>query len=705
MNIRNRKPLDDKTPRNTPKPPRLYQPGSTKPLPPLKLPQDDHPPAKKLPAKRASAIPREFIQELLASPSPVKGKKPSGSMHSTPAPIKHHRGLVEPSGKPAPRSSRQSFPSAPKPNSPRAPSPLPPSSPPSTASLEYEYEAPQEQEQVVVEYEQEEEEVDYENLPLPQEPGSAHSQRSNVDDDPFGILAAEKKLKERREEKRRLEKGKGKEVAPKPRAPLSVLAYASPESRSQSQTRAPSKQTHSPPSVEPLAQAEDDDEDLYADPYILDSFDQAGPSRVLQDHPEDDDDDDDSTTDKENAPPEPYHPLQELPFTTTSPIPKTPESPHPHHVDPSLYPMDSAFSSPSTPCDRDLAIDSIQSTPSPTKPMQVITPLKNFKAGAPSSAFRGTAKGKGRMNFPVWRDSSARAPSSVARTPGAALSDGVGPGVDEGGEADEREDEGDVEEATPKAKSQRNATVTATGKRKLKGATTQTERPRKRTRTSAPRKDEDEESVDPMEVTKKLEKLLPKRPVRKSKPTSAPPQSKSKAQAKPVARKSSRASTSKAQPVVDTSSSDLTDEEEASEYVNIGTKRKATGTGRPRGRPPKKPRVVPKPSTVSKRKSKAKEVVVEAVEEEESEEIRPSHVPGRRRIVEVVITRRGPRKVVGTSPVAAAPKYSKSTSRTSAKSKVKGAAKVKASAKRKGKGKWKQVDSPNSESSVCATLL
>ena len=189
MNIRNRKPLEDKTPRNTPKPPRLYQPGSAKPLPPLKLPQDGTPKAQTV--RRPSAIPKEFIQELLASPSPVKGKKPSGSMHATPAPIKHHRGLVNPSGNPAPKQPRQSFPSGPHKSPVRAPSPLPPSSPPSTTSLEYEY-APQPQPQEMpAEFEQEgEEEADCENEHLPQEPGSPHSQESSVDDDPFGMIAA-----------------------------------------------------------------------------------------------------------------------------------------------------------------------------------------------------------------------------------------------------------------------------------------------------------------------------------------------------------------------------------------------------------------------------------------------------------------------------------------------------------------------------------
>ncbi|KAK7691352.1 hypothetical protein QCA50_004748 [Cerrena zonata] len=689
MHIRNRKPLGDKTPRNTPKPPKLYHPGSTKPLPPLKFPQEGPHDAKTLSVKPVSAIPKEFIQELLASPSPVKGKKPSGSMHSTPAPIKHHRGLVHPSGSPAPRASRQSFPSIRKPTPLRAPSPLPPSSPPSTTSLEYEYAPQPEPEQVVAEYEEQEEVVDFENVPLPQEPGSTHSQRSTTSDDPFGILAAEKKLKQRREEKRRHDKGKGKETAPKPRAPLSVLAYASPESQSP-QPRAASKQTQSFPSVEPLAQAEDDDEDLYADPYILDSFDQAGPSRFPQDQFEDEDDG--STTDKENAPPEPLLPLQELPFTTTSPLPSPPKSPRPHHVDPSFYPMDSPFSSPSTPCDRDLAIDSVQSTPSPTKPMQVITPLKDFKAGAPSSAFKGTVKGKGRMSFPVWQPSeSVRRTSSVIRALG--LSDGVG--VDDGGgDGDEGEDEDaegnevDVRIGPPGGKSKPAVAASSKGKRKLQVEPTAQDKPRKRPRTSARKADDKIE--DPMEVTKKLEKLLPKRPVRKPK-TNAPSQVKAKA--KPAARKSSR--TPKAQPTVDTSSSDPVDEEESEDW-KTGSKRKAVGTGRPRGRPPKKPKVVPKVSAIAKGKMKATEV-----EEEEVEESLPSRSSGRM-IVEVVITRRGqgrPRESVGTSPAAAPKSYKSTNSKTNAKPrvKVKGSGKAKAAVKRKGKGK--QVESDGSESS------
>ncbi|CAL1711961.1 unnamed protein product [Somion occarium] len=599
-NIRNRKPLQDKTPKNSPIPPKLYNPGSVKPLPALQLPHGGHHAGEgepTFPAKPKSKVSKAFIEELLASPSPLKGKKPSGPLESTPRLIKHHRGLALPSGSPAPRNVRQSFPTA---RQPFPASPLPPSSPPSTSDIEYEF-LQVSHELTYEEEEEREEEIDNENVANVAHVSSNHSGGSSKSsEDPFGILAAEKKLKAQRKQEQQTVKGKGKEVVP--RAPLGVLAYASPESQSPL-PRAVSKR---PPT--PSENNDDDDDDLYADPYILDSFDQAGPSRMQhQQEPTFDredgvDDDDDETEDKENAPPPTE--VQSFPFAEEE-IPTPPGTPHPRHIDPSRFPLPSPFSSPSTPCNRDLAIDSTESTPSPTKPLQVITPLRHVRPGPPSSAL----KGKGRMSFPLLsstaRDSVLIEPRSSTPHDGESIR--IGP--------------------PSSAAHRKTVIVSALGKRKAEQEVKPA--PRKRTRAAATKKENDS---DPMVVAKNLEELLPKKPIRRSARASATTQRKAKEPTKPVARRSTRASAKTEPVVVDSSTeSNAGDEAETSEEeVGVGKRRKAAGRGRPPakkakagGKKPAATRVRKPASNAAKStKAKGKQKQTHVDSDEDSEVVR-----------------------------------------------------------------------------------
>ena len=187
-----------------------------------------------------------------------------------------------------------------------------------------------------------------------------------------------------------------------------------------------------------------------------------------------------------------------------------------------------------------------------------------------------------------------------------------------------------------------------------------------------------------------LEKLLPKRPVRKSKSITQ-----SQAKGAVVTRKPSRPIASKA-PVTETSS-DPAEEEDQTEGAKTGTKRKSVGASRPRGRPPKKPRIMPNLSVVGKKKGKARRV-------EETEKEVGSRTLGSRMKVEVFIATRPQDFVAGTSTVARAPKSYKSTNaKTNTKSRaMKGPGRGRASASAKeNKGKRRQVESYDSESSVC----
>ncbi|KAI0073573.1 hypothetical protein K474DRAFT_1666417 [Panus rudis PR-1116 ss-1] len=530
MRERGRKVLQDKTPsRNSPyplTPSKSLATGKSgrQSIPALRLTrgaenatseyeQDSEGEPSALPHAVTHHVPsQQFIDELLASPSPIKGAKLSGPLQTTPIPVKHKSLNQVPSLPPTPSPLR--LPKTHKPQSrPQLPqvqtrshssnimkgtavlgSPLPPSDPPSTSDFNYpvpserkekrreELEPADEEQEQELAYQapvdevlddgyndDEAEAVVDENDPVAPtyykkvitrqtsqtEEVEVYRDASRSSDDPFGLLAVEKRLKEERNERRRAEKGKARAVTgpamiePQKRverAPLGVLAYASsdPPPSPAPVHVADVYRGDSPPRMAEQYQ-EDSDDDMYADEVDENVPPTRAQEEVVEEEEEEEEvaeerpyqrtlieaqyklSDNEGTTvaNKENAPP--TRPRPSVPAAAqkqagpsnaqTAPsdrpvfpfeneeIPTPPPSPHPHHVDPKRYPLNSPFSSPSTPCDRDLPIDdSDVSSPSPVKPMTVPTPLIRTSATPRSSAFRG--RGGGMVGSSVARGST-----------------------------------------------------------------------------------------------------------------------------------------------------------------------------------------------------------------------------------------------------------------------------------------------------------
>ncbi|KAH8103626.1 hypothetical protein BXZ70DRAFT_743331 [Cristinia sonorae] len=432
MRLRNRRALQDKTPVNSPRPAKTHSPTSkqssvTKRVPPLSLTKSqlqtptDHDDEEVIPGTPEPALIRdsEFLvdRELSLSPSAAASARKRRPMHSTPAAAPRRK---QPAVAPSP-TARRPAPPTPKPD--RASSPLPPSSPPS----DYEYTRkrisrippiPR-----VVEDDEERSPLKLQVYrdPDPVNEAPAAVRRAGSSDDPFGFLAVERKLKAQRAARKHPE-----------RAPAPALAFKALARES---------------SVQPMGPLRSDDDDLYLDinpepeaesnkeNVPLAEFSDESLQKVEDGDREDGDGDEEVDENKDDrfdyvlssdlhgpVPDEdPRHlPLAGAPELSSARRKRSSteddydplRTPHPAHVSREIYPIRSPFSSRSTPCDRDLAIDSAPSSPSPSKPLQVVTPLT--RSSGPTKRLlelfkQSTEKAKGKRRAAAESEQSSSA--------------------------------------------------------------------------------------------------------------------------------------------------------------------------------------------------------------------------------------------------------------------------------------------------------
>lgn len=255
-------------------------------------------------------------------------------------------------------------------------SPLPPSSPPPASSFDPAFDAPppppdldqEAQSQDVLEDEDKENVATSQPLVTPLERSPEGS-----DEDLFGMLALEKKLKAQREKEKHIPTAsssniKGKQVAlATRREPLGILAVAPDEDEDEDGSSLPLP----PPQFQDLLPYRSDDDDLYAelDPEPEVNKDSAPENPDTHQAIPDPDEDEESENMLPQAP--------QIPYMTSDILPEQPKTPHVSHIDKRRLPMSSPFSSRSTPCDRTLAVESTPSSPSPTKPLTVVRPLRH----------------------------------------------------------------------------------------------------------------------------------------------------------------------------------------------------------------------------------------------------------------------------------------------------------------------------------------
>ena len=234
-------------------------------------------------------------------------------------------------------------------------SPLPPSSPPASSGDRIPGVLSLEVEELL-------EDEDKENFTAPSKPLIAQREQlssEGSDEDPFGMLAVEKKLKAQREKEKRVPStsSKGKQVAGASRQPLGIISFAPEVEEQEEELEAPSNS----PLRDPTPYRSDDD-DLYAELDPEDNKENLHSSDAHLDLPKQ----------VGNGEME-----SRIPYIPSDTLPELPKTPHPSHVDKRRLPMSSPFSSRSTPCDRTLAVESTPSSPSPTKPLTTMQPLRH----------------------------------------------------------------------------------------------------------------------------------------------------------------------------------------------------------------------------------------------------------------------------------------------------------------------------------------
>ncbi|TCD66648.1 hypothetical protein EIP91_001066 [Steccherinum ochraceum] len=406
MRLRNRRALQDKTPRNSPQPAKLRSPASKQAFSAKRIPTPKFSGSQLVtPVEDADIrtpgtpgghlldselLDREFSLSPSAAASARKAKRMP--VHSTP--------IVKPRSKPIQRLAPMHSPAVartaaapPTPKRDRASSPLPPSSPPS------DFDFTQRRRSVIPAILPAAEEDDEERSPLKlkvyrdpepvEEEPAPVVQRQPSSDDPFGFLAVERKLKAQRAARKHPHR------VPAPALEFQVLARDSSEGpfvplRSDDDDlyltvdpEAPESNKENVPlplySEESLQkveeQVEEEGEEEEDEEEKADKFDYVLSSEMHPRQPDDeeqdalvpnvDDDEDEGGSSQvrraRSSTDDSYDPLR---------------TPRHAHVSKDIFPIRSPFASHSTPCDRDLAIDSAPSSPSPTKPLQVVTPLQ-----------------------------------------------------------------------------------------------------------------------------------------------------------------------------------------------------------------------------------------------------------------------------------------------------------------------------------------
>ncbi|GJE97317.1 hypothetical protein PsYK624_135330 [Phanerochaete sordida] len=458
MRTRNRKVLKDVTPGNTPQSKRSAKASA------MFKDKVLGPATARIPALDLTAVDEDDeLPQIPRLPTP----------HSPTMP----RARVAKSARPTEQSTRVTRPVRPVPTQVVPLSPLPPSSPPSMSSFDdnAENRPPPEPER---EDDNADGENDYpEDDDVPQrrrataedELPQVQVAQSSSSDDPFGFSALERRFRVQRElerEHRRRSAGfavpvpssavKGKEAARLPRVPFGVLATAGSTS-APAHSRAPTPYHPS-----------DDLEDMYLDPnpvlpapktddlYVPQEPEILAPAPAL-----------DPILPSESE--ESHDPLS---------------TPHPRHVA-NIIPLASPFSSrEGTPCDRSVA-ESPLSSPSPVKPLTITRAL-------PTAGSTTKKKQQGRLMaeraFPSSTPASTPLPSArKAPLPSSTVKSArpmPPPPVPKVKES----------QVEPKARQTRKAK----GKTKAQEV-----------------EDVVEEVVDPMAVTSNLEKLLPKRTIRR----------------------------------------------------------------------------------------------------------------------------------------------------------------------------------------------
>ncbi|THH23242.1 hypothetical protein EUX98_g7936 [Antrodiella citrinella] len=405
MRLRNRKALEDKTPRNSPRPAKLRSPASKQassakakrvssprvpsPLiskPRLPTPIEDVEEAPGTPGRDLESFDRDF------SPSAAASARKGMPIQSTPLPVARRKPSRIPAQSRLRAAAAPTY-APPTPEADRPSSPLPPSSPPS------DFEFTRKRISAIPIIPRLTEGIDEERSPLKlqvyrdpspveEEPEPAPVvQREASSDDPFGFLVVERKLKAQRAARKH------------PHRVISLAPVFKELARDSSEER-----------VLPLRS---DDDDLYAD-YPAEDADENKENIPLPHFSEESlqkveggDKDDEEDDDKENQfdyvlsseihpPPladadedaddtrpdaeeeEPAHPSRTRSTTEDSYDPL--RTPHAAHVSKEIYPIRSPYSTQSTPCDRDLVIDSAPSSPSPSKPLQFATPLQSTRS-------------------------------------------------------------------------------------------------------------------------------------------------------------------------------------------------------------------------------------------------------------------------------------------------------------------------------------
>ncbi|KAF9811476.1 hypothetical protein IEO21_06592 [Rhodonia placenta] len=241
--------------------------------------------------KRSTARARPSLLLAQSTPLPLHGRRPHLPLHRLPSRMRETR------------EAQASTPAA-----AREPSPLPPSSPPAESEpsllpeLEPDYDPGFDMyTEEGAEVDEEEEDKENNAAYKPAIAVSAQQDRLSEEDDPFGILAAERKLKAKRQPSAPPQgKGKGKEPVV-PRRPLGTLTIALP-------SPSPVPSTHSPAQLPtPASEDEHNIDDLYLDISSPRMQPRAGPSTEVADwaFAEDDyaDENVEADEDKENAPP------------------------------------------------------------------------------------------------------------------------------------------------------------------------------------------------------------------------------------------------------------------------------------------------------------------------------------------------------------------------------------------------------------------
>ncbi|KAL4244622.1 hypothetical protein ABKN59_010276 [Abortiporus biennis] len=553
MRVRNRKVLQDKTPVNSPSgkkkssPPRKAREeifGSTKKLSAVRgvsaTPTHHHisrlgiPPEERMPSltelvaeaeEEGEEDEEEEVQEdILAPLREDKSKKTKstrqGPTHSSPAALRPKRDLRAPS-KPATTASSAA-------QKKRAMSPLPPSSPFSAVSSVGVDDA---EPPFVIEDDVIETVTVEETKTVEVEPS---------DEDPFGFLEVEKKLKEERDRKKKPAVLKPvpalTRVMKKPATTSSAtmkdvkkLPVASTSTRAPLETLSLAAEDESsafpiPRDGTPFRYPSSDD-DLYAEPEPVEldgnkeNIPQAGVDEDESEHAFEDDEgvDENEDPEKENAPPrsrarppqapipeeeeeEQLPPVQEEDEESES-YPSPPRTPHPVHVSRGILPISSPFSSRSSPCDRDIAVESAPSSPSPTKPLTIVRSLTRPKVQG--LRYTGTS-------------SSPRKPPQS---------------VDKGKRKAVPEPSASVARKKPRLSSEEPA---APPSPTLVSTTTATKKEnqnipgKKRAVRGRKKKEVVVEDEDPMVYARNLEKLLPKRPARKTTSNISPTKAKGK---------------------------------------------------------------------------------------------------------------------------------------------------------------------------------